>query len=90
MADKKPVVVVTSQLEPEGPWHAVHAEGFFANGGTTIMTWGQPSTDCGILVPAGAHFEEDHDVTCQDCIWGFLDPLVKEAVKEVVLEPIAV
>lgn len=85
MAEK---IQLPVRLEPEGPVHSVTVVGIWALGRAGV--WMKPeekvSTDCGILLRTPIQFNDEDRVSCDDCLWGFLDPLVKA----VVLEPIAV
>lgn len=61
--------------EREGVRHAVEASGTAANDGETLYVGTPPATDCGIELPATARLD-DGSVTCDECLWGWLDPVL--------------
>ena len=55
--------------------HAVEASGTVAQDGETLYVGVPPATDCGVVVPDEARLD-DGPVTCDECLWGWLDSVL--------------
>lgn len=65
--------------EREGLRHAVTVSGEFT-GPNTLTSDTIPMTDCGVQLPNSAPIS-DGAITCEACLWGWLDPVVREEVR---------
>lgn len=65
---------------PDDLYHAVTLKGHWDTRGPHLFhTHEQAVTDCGIRLPFDGQMSE-HVVTCEDCLWGSLDPVLAEPV----------
>lgn len=66
--------------EREGLRHAVSVVGYLTSE-TSLTADEIPTTDCGVRLPQSAALVED-PLTCEACLWGWLDPALKASTRE--------
>ena len=85
MSDLRCAWVGDTEPGTEPVTHQVTVEDVEFVGGGRVLTTGV-TTDCGIAVTPPADLTLNRPVTCEDCLFGGLDGLLREAFRE----PVAV
>lgn len=84
MSDLRCAWVGDAEPGTEPVTHQVTVEDVEFVGGGRVLTTGV-TTDCGIAVTPPADLTLNRPVTCEDCLFGGLDGLLREALREPVL-----